>query len=101
MKRDPFKDFILDQLGALDKLRCRAMFGAHGLYLDGRFFGIVLKGRLYFKINAAERPEYEKRGMGPFRPSAQQTLKSYYEVPPEVIEDQKLLAAWARRAAKN
>jgi len=36
--------------------------------------------------------------MGPFRPSARQTLKSYYEVPVEVIEDADALAAWAKRA---
>jgi hypothetical protein len=30
--RQPAKEFVLDQLGALPELRARAMFGAHGLY---------------------------------------------------------------------
>lgn len=38
------------------------------------------------------------RGMGPFRPNARQTLTSYYEVPPDILEDGELLAEWARTA---
>jgi len=32
MPDDTFKEFVLDQLGALPELRARAMFGAHGLW---------------------------------------------------------------------
>jgi hypothetical protein len=38
---DSFKEFVLDQLGALPELRARAMFGAHGLYSGEHFFGIL------------------------------------------------------------
>jgi DNA transformation protein len=33
--------------------------------------------------------------MKPFRPNAKQTLKTYYEVPVEVIEDGEQLNQWA------
>jgi TfoX/Sxy family transcriptional regulator of competence genes len=33
-----------------------------------------------------------------FHPTPRQTLKSYYEVPAEVIEDTDQLVVWARRA---
>ena len=36
--------------------------------------------------------------MKPFRPNARQTLKSYYEVPADVVEDRGLLRRWADRA---
>ena len=36
--------------------------------------------------------------MKPFRPSAKQTLKSYYEVPADVLENSDQLAAWAQEA---
>ena len=35
------------------------------------------------------------RGMGPFRPNDRQTLKSYFEVPPEVLADPEALLSWA------
>ncbi len=53
MPDDSFKEFVLDQLGALPELRARAMFGAHGLYAGEKFFGILDEGRLFFKTDAA------------------------------------------------
>jgi TfoX/Sxy family transcriptional regulator of competence genes len=41
MPDDSFKEFVLDQLSALPELHARAMFGAHGLYCGGKFFGIL------------------------------------------------------------
>jgi len=37
--------------------------------------------------------------MHPFRPGAKQTLRQYYEVPVDILEDPQELAAWARYAA--
>src|SRR5271170_5903973 len=51
MPDDSFKEFVLDQLGALPELRARAMFGAHGLYAGDKFFGILDEGRLFFKTD--------------------------------------------------
>jgi len=100
VKTDSFKDFVLDQLGGLRGVSCRAMFGGYGLYQGEMFFGIVHKGRLYFKTNETSRAAYRERGMKPFRPSAKQTLKTYYEVPVDVMEDAEQLVAWARQAAR-
>jgi DNA transformation protein len=99
VRNDSFKDFVLDQLTDLRGVTCRAMFGGYGLYRREVFFGIIHKGRLYFKTDEATRKDYNERGMKPFRPNAKQTLKSYYEVPVDIIEDQEQLTAWAERAA--
>jgi DNA transformation protein len=98
MKPDSFKDFVLDQLADLRGVTCRAMFGGYGLYQGDIFFGIIHKGRLYFKTNARSRPEYKACGMKPFRPNPRQTLKTYYELPVDVMEDRDQLKHWARRA---
>ncbi|ALA60502.1 TfoX/Sxy family protein [Nitrospira moscoviensis] len=82
-----FKDFVLDQLADLSGLTCRAMFGGYGLYQGKVFFGIIHKGQLYFKVTADTLPTYQSQGMKPFKPNATQTLKSFYEVPVDVIED--------------
>ena len=96
-KDESFKDFILDQLQELDGVEARRMFGGYGLYQDETFFAIVHKGRLYFNIDEATVGEYRKHRMKPFRPNAKQTLKSYYQVPVEIVENAEQLAQWAKR----
>ena len=100
-KQDGFKDFVLDQLSGLPGLTCRAMFGGYGLYQQGAFFGIIHKGRLYFKTDRVTAPRYRERGMKPFNPSPAQTLKNYYEVPVEILEASGNLTAWASQAAQR
>jgi DNA transformation protein and related proteins len=97
-KDESFKDFILDQLQELDDVEARGMFGGYGLYLDETFFGIIHKGRLYFKIDDSTVGEYRWHKMKPFRPNAKQTLKSYYQVPVDIIEDGDQLSKWAIKA---
>lgn len=99
MRDESFKVFVQDQLRPLGGVGCRAMFGGHGLYRRDVFFGIIFRGRLYFKTDGATRPRYRDRGMRPFRPSAQQTLATYYEVPVEILEDSEQCVAWAAEAA--
>ena len=98
MRHDSFKDFVLDQLGEMPELRGKAMFGGYGLYQRATFFGIIHKGRLYFKTNDVTQALYRARGMHPFRPNAKQTLTQYYEVPTDVLEDSDHLIVWARSA---
>jgi len=98
MKDDSFKDFVVDQLQELDNVEARRMFGGYGIYRDEAFFGIIPKGKLYFKIDESTVGEYRRRKMKPFRPNAKQTLKSYYQVPFDIIEDADELAEWAGRA---
>ncbi len=99
-KDGSFKDFVLDQLRDLADIEARRMFGGYGLYQDETFFGIVHKGRLYFKIDDSTVHAYRKRKMKPFRPNAKQTLKSYYQVPLEIFEDPGQLCQWAVQAIR-
>ena len=55
MADESFKEFVLDQLRAVPDVRAKAMFGAHGLYQDEHFFGILDEGRLFFKTDASEQ----------------------------------------------
>ena len=99
-KQDSFKEFILDQLDEMKSVTCRAMFGGFGLYHRDIFFGILHEGRLYFKTDDQTRPAYETYDMKPFRPSDKQTLKNYYEVPPDILESKDDLALWAEEASR-
>jgi DNA transformation protein and related proteins len=100
-KQDGFKDFVLDQMADLRGITSRAMFGGYGLYQRGIFFGIIHKGRLYFKVSPKTVGLYEKQGMKPFRPNAKQTFKSFYEVPVDIIEDPEHLAEWATQSYQS
>ena len=100
-KQAGFKDFVLDQLADFQGLTCRAMFGGYGLYHRSTFFGIIHNGRLYFKTTPASVGSYKKHGMKPFRPNTKQILKSYYEVPVDVMEDAENLTRWARQSANQ
>lgn len=99
-KDESFKDFVLDQLAGLDHVEARRMFGGFGLYQDETFFGIVDKGKLYFKVDDSTVGDYRKRKMKPFRPNAKQTLWSYYQVPVEMIENADQLCDWAVAAIR-
>jgi DNA transformation protein len=95
-KSDSFRDYVAEQLG--EDVDIRPMFGGYGLYRGDCFFGIVFKGRLYFRTGSLTRKEYLRRGMKPFKPNARMTLKSYYEVPVDVLEDRETARAWAEKA---
>jgi DNA transformation protein and related proteins len=98
MKDHSFKDFVLDQLSGLNDVEARRMFGGYGVYQDETFFGIIHKGRLYFKVDESTIAAYRKSKMKPFRPTPKQTLKSYYQVPVKVLEDADELRGWAKSA---
>ena len=100
MNTDSFRDFVLEQLDALDGLRCKPMFGGHGLYLHDQFFGIVHEGRLYFKTHPDTLQDYLNLDCAVFAPSAKQRLKNYREVQAEILEDSASLCRWAERAAR-
>ena len=75
-KDDSFKEFVIDQLNGRGNVVSRAMFGGYGLYREQAFFGIIHKGRLYFKTDPETQPQYRERGMKPFKPNVRQTLKN-------------------------
>lgn len=100
-KRDGFRDFVLNQLRELPGLTSRAMFGGYGLYQGDRFFGIIHRGRLYFKTDRMTAPRYRDQGMKPFKPTSTQILKNYYEVPVDILEAPDDLISWASQAAEG
>jgi DNA transformation protein len=97
-----FGAFVLDQLSALGGIVARPMFGGAGFYLDGEFFGILYKERLYFRVSPDTIGEYTSRKMKPFAPFKKRTTShGYYEVPLEIIESPDDLVKWAKAAQKT
>jgi DNA transformation protein len=97
-----YLQYVLEQLAGLPGVRSNRMFSGAGLYQDEVFFGLLFGETLYFKVDDSNRRDYESRGMAQFRPykDRPQVSFTYYEVPPEVLEDRQELVAWARRAVE-
>lgn len=97
-----FQVLVLDQLSrAVPDIRARPMFGGVGIYSGGIFFALIADDTLYFKVDASTRPEFEARGMGPFRPfgDAGGTMQ-YYQLPEDLLEDPDALRPWAEKAVE-
>jgi DNA transformation protein len=96
---DSFRAFVLDQLDELGEVTARSMFGGVGLYRHGIFFGIIAADVLYLKVDATNRPAYERAGSQPFKPYPNRAgTMQYYAVPLEVLESGLELTMWARKA---
>src|SRR5262245_20934465 len=90
---EDFLELVLDQLASLRGVTSRPMFGCFGLYSGEDFFAIIDEGRLYFCTDETTRVAYRKAGMKTFH-----ALRSYYEVPIDVLEDDVELCKWAKAA---
>jgi DNA transformation protein and related proteins len=95
-----YLQYVLEQLAGLGSVTPRRMFGAVGLYHEERFFGLISRDTLYFKVNDSNRGDYEARGMDRFRPFPDKPYWSmtYYEVPADTLEDADECMAWARKS---
>jgi DNA transformation protein len=98
--KSSFQILVLDQLSrVIPGIRARSMFGGVGLYAGEHFFALIADDTLYFKVDASTRPDFEARGMGPFRPfgDAGGTMQ-YYQVPEDLLEDPDALRPWVEKA---
>ncbi|CCQ72819.1 TfoX/Sxy family protein [Magnetospira sp. QH-2] len=94
-----FLDHVTDLLAPVGTVTHRRMFGGAGLYLDGIIIGLVADDVLYFKVDDKNRSEYEQAGMSAFVPFADKPFPmSYWEVPPDLLEEPVELGQWAHRA---
>ncbi|HEY2786716.1 MAG TPA: TfoX/Sxy family protein [Fimbriiglobus sp.] len=97
--KQAFINLVKGRFASVEGFRTRAMFGGYGLYLGDSFFAIVDESRIYFRVTADTKSDYESAGMTPFEPWPGHVMTGYYEVPPGVWNDDVLLREWARRAA--
>jgi DNA transformation protein len=95
-----YLQYVLEQLAGLGGVTPRRMFGAVGLYHEERFFGLISRDTLYFKVNDSNRGDYESRGMHRFRPFPDKPdwSMTYYEVPADTLEDADECMAWAQKS---
>jgi DNA transformation protein len=95
-----FRTFVLEQLGrCVQGVRGRSMFGGVGIYAGELFFALIADDTLYFKVDDSNRPDFEARDRGAFRPYGEGgEVMQYYQVPEELLEDPETLGQWAEKA---
>ncbi|HXQ31572.1 MAG TPA: TfoX/Sxy family protein [Steroidobacteraceae bacterium] len=95
-----FLDFVAEQFACAGRVRVRRMFGGAGLYVDELFCAIVGASDVYLKVDERNRGAFERAGMGPFRPFANDPgfAMDYYQLPGGALEDTDELKPWLRGA---
>jgi DNA transformation protein len=99
-KRSEFVDYLLEQLATLGEVSAESMFGGWGIYHEGRMFALVADDTLYLKVDDANRADFERENLRPFRydrTDREVAVMSYYQPPAAAIDDRELLCALARK----
>jgi DNA transformation protein len=79
----------------------RAMFGGHGLYVEGLFFGIVDDDVVYLRVDERNRAEFAALDLPPFEfmtKDGRRQAMSYLRAPDETLENAAAMAPWMRSA---
>ncbi len=95
-----FADQVVGRLLPFGPVAARRMFGGFGVTLDGVMFGLIGWNTLYFKVDDANRGDFERAGMAPFtyQGKTRPIRMSYWQVPDDVFDDPERLAQWAGNA---
>jgi DNA transformation protein len=96
-----FVAHVLEMMRPTAPATARAMFGGHGVYVDGCIVGIVAEDELFLKTDAATQPQFEALGLEPFRYSkADRSVyaMAYHRAPDEALESPAAMREWLQRA---
>src|SRR5512135_3455648 len=96
-----FVDYVVDQLAGWGDVSVRRMFGGAGLYRQGAMFAVIADDVAYLKVDDSNRADFIQAGSAPFEPypdKIRTTIRTYYEIPAEVLENPDELATWAERS---
>ena len=97
---ESFREYVVEQLSrVIPAVRARAMFGGVGVYEGDLFFALIADDTLYLKVDDTNRPDFEARGMGPFRPYGETgEVMQYYAVAEDLLENVDDLRVWVDKA---
>lgn len=96
-----FVAHVLELMRGAGSATARAMFGGHGVYLDGMIVGIVVADVLYLKADDETRPAFVAQGPGQFEYTTKKGViesTGYYQPPEEALESPAAMREWLRLA---
>jgi len=84
---------LVEKLNSLGVVTSKKMFGGHGIFYDGKMFGMVdSKGVAYFKSDANLKAEFACQG------SVAHAKMPYTSIPEPIFNDLDQLLNWAKKA---
>jgi DNA transformation protein len=96
-----FVAHVLELMRGAGSATARAMFGGHGIYLDGMIVGIVVADVLYLKTDDETRPAFVRQGAGQIEYKTKKGViegTGYYQPPEEALESPPAMREWLRLA---
>ena len=104
MKSSEFHDYVMyDVLEGIPGVTSRKMFSGYGIYQKSIIFAIIADGDLYFRTDEKGRSRFERYGSEPFsykRKGKTATLKNYWRLPEEIMEDKEKIFEWVEDAVR-
>ncbi len=98
--RDALVEHCLELLAPCGAVHAQRMFGGHGLRIDGVFMALIAFERLYLKVDATTRPQFEAAGCEAFvyEAKGRRVALGYWSAPPQALESPEDMRPWARLA---
>lgn len=86
-------ELIVKNLEAIEGITSKKMFGGHGIFHEGKMFGMVdSKGGVFFKADADTQDNYLSRG------AQKHSKMPYFSIPEEVLNNIDELVNWANQS---
>jgi DNA transformation protein len=98
---EEFVEYVVEQLSSWGEVSVRRMFGGAGVYREGIMFAVIADDVAYLKVDDSNRDDFLRAGSAPFEPypdKIKTTIRTYFEIPADVLEDRDELARWAQRS---
>lgn len=93
--RSEYVALVEEILQPVGPVEVRAMFGGHGVFLDGVMFGLIAHDELYLKVDDANRAAFADSGLEAFvYQSGGRSITMSYHRAPDVLEDWERLEPW-------
>lgn len=92
MAPEDIEDFFAPFL----RIALKRMFGGYGITAEGRMIALEFDGEIFLKVDDQTRGLFESHGATPFtyeKKTGQQAVMSYYSVPAEAYDDDRLKRA--------
>ncbi len=86
-------ELLTEKLASIGGITTKKMFGGHGIFHDGKMFGIIdSKGICFLRINETTQSDYEENG------GVRHSRMPYFSLPEQIFNDLDKFLIWAKKS---
>lgn len=86
-------ELLVDKLQMIGAISTKKMFGGHGIFHEGKMFGIIdSKGTAFLKGDDTSREIYEEKRAN------KHGKMPYYSIPEAILNNQDIFMQWAKKS---